>query len=266
MSFYVILCHFTPIDAIQHCHSTLQHPLKTRKIRLGKSHPSDRKCPAHYLHRQPWWHTAAVHLGLVPGSSCCGKPMAFPVQNDPHMVGFREFSTSILAYWMVIMDNFFVLLKPCNSWWMNLVHWGTVTDIVVDLGMTVLVNTIGKQLSVTWLWCVAQAAGLAVCFGTMCLHGFFSIRSSSQPTWEPGVRLQQTLQFSGNRAGLQIRPMIKFEPDAMCLQINARYRALYDVVGNIKYMLSRLLEELAPKSGTSPGAKWVDWRMLVWLD
>lgn len=53
-----------------------------------------------------------------------------------------------------------------------------------------------------------------------------------------------------NRAGLQIRPMIKFEPDAMCLQINARYRALYDVVGNIKYMLSRLLEELAPKSGT----------------
>jgi len=55
-----------------------------------------------------------------------------------------------------------------------------------------------------------------------------------------------------NRAGLQIRPMIKFEPDAMCLQINARYRALYDVVGNIKYMLSRLLEELAPKSGTDP--------------
>ena len=51
--------------------------------------------------------TAAVHLGLVPGSSCCGKPMAFPVQND--MVGFREFSTSILAYWMVIINNFFVL-------------------------------------------------------------------------------------------------------------------------------------------------------------
>jgi len=49
-----------------------------------------------------------------------------------------------------------------------------------------------------------------------------------------------------NRAGLQIRPMIKFEPDAMCLQINARYRALYDVVGNIKYMLSRLLEILCP--------------------
>ena len=60
--------------------------------------------------------------------------------------------------------------------------------------------------------------------------------------------------------------MIKFEPDAMCIQINARYRALYDVVGNIKYMLSRLLEELAPKSGTSPGAKWVARRMLVWLD
>lgn len=55
-----------------------------------------------------------------------------------------------------------------------------------------------------------------------------------------------------NRAGLQIRPMIKFEPDAMCLQINARYRALYDVVGNIKYMLSRLLEQLAPKSGMTP--------------
>lgn len=32
----------------------------------------------------------------------------------------------------------------------------------------------------------------------------------------------------------RIRPMIKFEPDAMCLQINARYRALYDVVGDVK--------------------------------
>ena len=59
----------------------------------------------------------------------------------------------------------------------------------------------------------------------------------------------------GNRAGLQIRPMIKFEPDAMCLQINARYRALYDVVGNIKYMLSRLLELLLPKSGESFGGR-----------
>ena len=45
--------------------------------------------------------------------------------------------------------------------------------------------------------------------------------------------------------------MIKFEPDAMCLQINARYRALYDVVGNIKYMLSRLLDILSP-NGSSP--------------
>ena len=83
---------------------------------------------------------------------------------------------------------------------------------------------------------------------------------------------------SGNRAGLQIRPMIKFEPDAMCLQINARYRALYDVVGNIKYMLSRLLEQLAPKSGmtpksgmspksgTSPGAKWAGGSEDVSLD
>ncbi|CAK9110492.1 unnamed protein product [Durusdinium trenchii] len=47
-----------------------------------------------------------------------------------------------------------------------------------------------------------------------------------------------------NRAGLQIRPMIKFEPDAMCLQINSRYRALYDIVGEIKYTLGRLLKEL----------------------
>ena len=97
-------------------------------------------------------------------------------------------------------------------------------------------------------------------------YGIFSIGNSSQPASESGFRLQQTLPFPGNRVGLQIRPMIKFEPDAMCIQINARYRALYDVVGNIKYMLSRLLEELAPKSGTSPGAKWVDRRMLVWLD
>ncbi|CAE7891553.1 ilvB [Symbiodinium microadriaticum] len=50
-----------------------------------------------------------------------------------------------------------------------------------------------------------------------------------------------------NRAGLQIRPMITFEPDAMCLRINARYRALYDVVGNVKFTLRRLLAELGPQ-------------------
>ena len=50
-----------------------------------------------------------------------------------------------------------------------------------------------------------------------------------------------------NRAGLQIRPMITFEPDAMCLRINARYRALYDVVGDIKFTLRRLLAELGPQ-------------------
>ena len=49
-----------------------------------------------------------------------------------------------------------------------------------------------------------------------------------------------------NRAGLQIRPMITFEPDAMCLRINARYRALYDVVGDMKFTLRRLLTELGP--------------------
>jgi len=41
--------------------------------------------------------------------------------------------------------------------------------------------------------------------------------------------------------------MITFEPDAVCLQINARYRALYDVVGDVKYTLRKLLDVLGPQ-------------------
>ena len=61
--------------------------------------------------------------------------------------------------------------------------------------------------------------------------------------------------------------MIKFEPDAMCLQINARYRALYDVVGNIKYMLSRLLEILCPNGSPSlaPFAGQKKWGLVFFI-
>ncbi|CAJ1389781.1 unnamed protein product [Effrenium voratum] len=94
--------------------------------------------------------------------------------------------------------------------------------------------------------CVDESHPLA--FGVIGVHGKSGL--------EKATRIIETAQLVisignhddtlllCNRAGLQIRPVIKFEPDAMCLRINARYRALYDVVGDVKYMIKRLLEAM----------------------
>ena len=97
--------------------------------------------------------------------------------------------------------------------------------------------------------CVNEAHGLV--FGVIGVHGKSGLELATKV-----IETSQLIISIGNhddtlllcnRAGLQIRPMITFEPDAMCLRINARYRALYDVVGEIKFTLRRLLQELGPQ-------------------
>jgi len=62
-----------------------------------------------------------------------------------------------------------------------------------------------------------------------------------------------------NKAGLQIRPMIQFEPDAACVLANARFQALHTVVGHIAWAIDKLLERLdaiEPESSVGAVEEW----------
>jgi len=47
-----------------------------------------------------------------------------------------------------------------------------------------------------------------------------------------------------NLSGMQVRPMIHFEPDAVCVAFNSKYQATHTVIGNPSEAISVLLEKL----------------------
>lgn len=55
-----------------------------------------------------------------------------------------------------------------------------------------------------------------------------------------------------NKAGLQVRPMILFEPDAACAVMGSNFRSLYDVIGNTKNAVKKLVAKLEAQGVGKP--------------